>query len=233
MSASILIQDEVEVPGDITSLADFRRWTCSEKFPESGRVDYISGRLEIDLSPDNLYFHTAPRSEIGAVIGNRLKGTGLGRVFVGRTRISVPDADLSAEPDVIFVSHTAIREGRVRQVPTSDLKRGSYIEIEGPPDLVVEVVSNSSKAKDTERLFTAYYAAGVFEYWLVDARGRDLSFQIFRRGEEQFVPAPIDTNGFQPSLLGVQYRFEHSLDPSGNWDYELIEAECLFQQAAN
>ncbi len=65
-----------------------------------------------------------------------------------------------------------------------------YIEIEGPPDLIVEIVSKSSEKKDTLRLPAAYFAAGVPEFWLVDARHKPLYFQIHHRGDDLYVAAP-------------------------------------------
>src|SRR5256885_8764701 len=45
-----------------------------------------------------------------------------------------------------------------------------YLELEGTPDMVLEVVSESSVQKDTKRLRQLYWQAGIREYWLVDAR---------------------------------------------------------------
>ncbi len=225
MSASILIQGELEIPGDIDSVADFRRWAVSESFPDTGRIDYVSGCVEVDMSPDNLFFHSAPKSEIGAVIRNRLKSTRRGQVFVDKSRISVPSVQLSAEPDVVVVLDASILSGKVQLVPTVGNAPGSFIEFEGPPDLVVEVVSDSSRIKDTKHLFAAYFAAGISEYWIVDARGTELRFQIHTRGAGRYVPATADATGHQASpVLGAAYRMERSLRPTGQWDYELFEA---------
>ena len=224
MSSATLIPEELERPRGIDSLADFRRWAVSEEFPETGRIDYIAGRVEIDMSPDNLFFHSAPKSEIGAVIRNRLKTTRRGQVFVDKSRVSVPHVGLSVEPDIVVVLDASILTGRVRLVPTVGNAFGSFIEFEGPPDLVVEVVSDSSRLKDTRQLFAAYFEAGVSEYWIVDARGTDLRFQIHVRGNDSFLPATIDAQGFQPSsILEAQYRLERRTRPTGYWDYELVE----------
>ena len=224
MSASILIEGELEIPGDLYSLADFRRWALSSEFPELGRIDYVAGRVEIDMSPDNLYFHSAPKSEIGAVIRNRLKHTNLGQVFVDKTRVSVPHLDLSVEPDVVFISDDSILSGRVRLVPTAGSRPGSYIEFEGAPDLIVEVVSDRSRVKDTKRLFAEYFAAGVSEYWLVDARRDELRFVIHTRGPEGFVPVEVDASGYQASvMLGARYLLERRQRLSGQWEYDLRE----------
>ena len=225
MSLATLIPEELELPRGIDSLADFRRWAVSEEFPETGRIDYINGRVECDMSPVNLFFHSAPKSEIGAVIGNRLKTTNRGQVFVDKSRVCVPCVELSVEPDIVVVLDTSILSGRVKLVPTVGNAFGSFIEFEGPPDLVVEMVSDSSRFKDTKQLFAAYFDAGVSEYWIVDARSTDLRFQIYLRGNDSFLPATVDASGYQPSpILEAQYRLERRTRPTGYWDYEVIEA---------
>ena len=45
----------------------------------------------------------------------------------------------------------------------------------------------------------AYFAAGIEEYWLVDARRADLLFQIHARGTGAFEPVSPDGDGWQPS----------------------------------
>ena len=224
MSSATLIPEELELPGGIDSLADFRRWAVSTQFPETGRIDYIEGRVECDMSPDNLFFHSAPKSEIGRTIGNRLKTTNRGQVFVDKSRVCVPHVGLSVEPDIVVVLDASLLSGRVKLVPTVGNAFGSFIEFEGPPDLVVEVVSDSSRLKDTRQLFAAYFEAGVSEYWIVDARSSDLQFRIHRRGEDRFVPATVDASGDQLSpILEAQYRLERHTRPTGYWDYELVE----------
>ena len=54
------------------------------------------------------------------------------------------DADLSVKPDGTFVSNAAIEEERVRFV---EGMREGVLELEGEPDMVLEVVSQSSVAE--------------------------------------------------------------------------------------
>jgi len=44
--------------------------------------------------------------------------------------------------------------------------------------MVVELVGDASVGKDRRRLPPAYFAAGVTEFWLIDARGPELEFVI-------------------------------------------------------
>ena len=144
----IVFEEELEIPLGLKSLEDFRRWAVSEDFPESGRIDYIGGRIEVDMSPEDLFAHGKLKTRTGyACYINRVDADDRGHLFIDRARVSSPAADLSAEPDIVFLSHSAVDEGRVRLVPKANRKQGRYIEIEGPPDLVVEIVSDSTVKK--------------------------------------------------------------------------------------
>jgi Uma2 family endonuclease len=96
------------------------------------------------------------------------------------------------------------------------------MEIEGAPDLVVEIVSDGSTAKDTRRLPPAYHRAGVREFWLIDARREQLFFQIHHHGPAGFDPAPADADGFQTSLVfHAGFRLLRHRNHLGQWMYDL------------
>jgi Uma2 family endonuclease len=101
-----------------------------------------------------------------------------------------------------------------------------YVEVEGAPDLVVEIVSDRSVTKDTVRLPVAYWRAGVLEYWLMDARGEELFFRIHHRGPSGYVPAVIDAEGFQSSIVfGRRFRLTRRRGRRGGWTFDLEHAE--------
>ena len=71
--------------------------------------------------------------------------------------------DKIREPDILFVSHEhADRIGE---------------QAYGPPDLVVEVISASTRRTDRVEKFVEYARAGVSEYWLVDPEAQ--SVEVF------------------------------------------------------
>jgi Uma2 family endonuclease len=221
----VVFEGELEIP-PIHNLEEFREWARSESFPERGRIDYIDGLIEVvDMAPEALGSHGSHKVEIVSVIHQRLKSRRLGKVFVDRTRLSNPRTGLSVEPDVLFVSYASIQSGRVKLVPLRSHPY-EYIEVEGEADLVVEIVSHSSVSKDRIQLPKEYFAAGVREYWLVDGRGDELEFEIFRRGRSAFVRTKQDAKGFAPSkVLERSFRFVRNRDEYGFWEYELLEAE--------
>ena len=226
MASSLIFEERVEIPF-FPSLAEFRAWALSDDFPERGRIDYIGGRIEVDMSPENLFFHGSIKTEVVRVLANIVQSAGGGYLFSDRTRVSSPDADLSAEPDVVYLSAETIDSGRVRLVPSASGEEDSYVELEGAPDLVVEIVSDSSVAKDTKRLPISYCRAGIAEYWLVDARRERLLFRIHARGADGYESAPVDGEGCHLSaVFDCRFRLERRRDARGRWVFDLRSRPC-------
>jgi len=226
MASSVIFEERVEIPY-CRSLAEFRAWALSDDFPVRGRIDYISGRIEVDMSPENVFFHGSVKTEVVGALAAIIRSAGGGYLFSDCMRVSSPDADLSAEPDIVYLSDDALDSGRVRLVPSTSGEPDSYVELEGAPDLVVEIVSDSSLAKDTRRLPTAYWRAGIAEYWLIDVRGERLFFRIHARGADGYEPAPTDADGFQPSaVFAVSFRLDRRRNAHGRWVFDLQSRPC-------
>jgi len=224
MATSVIIEEEVEIPLDIRSLDDFRRWALSDRFPERGRIDFVAGKIEVDMSPEDVFCHGKLKGVIFGKLFQRIDREDLGHLFTDRTRISVPAAGLSVEPDIVFISHESLDAGRVRLVPKSGGEPGRYVEVEGAPNLIVEIVSDRSVAKDTRRLPAAYAKAGVREFWLVDARKEPLAFQIRHLLGEAYRPAQADTEGYQrSSVLACRFRLDGARDARGHWKFSLSD----------
>jgi len=221
--ASILIEEQIEIPAEsLGSLADFRRWATGESFPETGRIDYIAGRIEVDRSPENLYQHGKLKTEMVITLGPHIRDNNLGDLFTDSTRISSDAGQVSAEPDIVFVSNATLDAGTVRLVLSATRRRSDFIELEGAPDMVLEIVSDSSVRKDKERLPRALFEAGVREYWLCDARSDDLIFKIHVRGSKSFEPAKVDPDGAQYSgVFERGFRLERHLTSHERWQYKL------------
>lgn len=216
MATSLLIEERMEIPMNLQTLADFRSWALSGDFPETGRIDFIDGRIEVDMSPEELFSHGNLKVKLVRALDELVESNELGYLFTDSTRISSAVASLSAEPDVIFLSHKTIDSGRARLVPKATGEPGRYVEIEGAADLVVEIVSDSSVKKDTQRLPIAYYRAGVDEFWLIDARKDPAEFRVYFRADDVFAPAELDAQGFQRSIVfdGV-FRLDEKRDSRG------------------
>lgn len=223
--ASVALHEDFEIPF-VASLEEFRQWTRSDGFPDRGRIDYVAGRIEVDMAPEDYYSHGGLKVEVIGALREIVKAGDLGDLRSDRTRISTPTADLSAEPDLVFISFDTLASGRARLVTKVTEEADRYVEIEGAADVVVEIVSDRSVRKDTVRLPVAYWRAGVLEYWLMDARGEDLVFRLHHRGPTAYVPAPADAEGFQYSgVFQRWFRLTRRRDRQGGWAFDLEHVE--------
>lgn len=216
----IVIADiDVTIPDFIRDLASFRRWARSDDFPEKGRFAYLNGKLWMDPSMEAGFSHNAVKTEVSAVLSQIVKQEALGRYFSDGMLLSNAEAGLSTIPDGVFVSFERFRRREVRRVSSADQ---DFVELVGAPDMVLEVVSRSSEEKDTSELPELYYRAGIPEYWLIDARGERLRFDIYRRGPTAYTLPRRQAEGRVKSLvLGRTFRLTRSFDRAGDPTFTL------------
>ena len=110
MATAIIFEDSLTVPV-CAGLGEFRNWSRSVDFPDLGRIDWIEGRIEVDMSPENLFTHGTLKTELAARIYGLIREGDRGEVFVDRTRVVCPAADLSVEPDVVVVMRLSTPAG--------------------------------------------------------------------------------------------------------------------------
>src|SRR5690348_6858210 len=176
MAHVILESEQFVIPLWVKDLASFRRWADSDEFPENGRIDYIKGEVWVDMSKEQVFTHVLVKTRITAVLSELVEANEWGLFLGDGIALSNVDADIAVNPDALFASTDAL----VDRVRILEGKKEGYVELEGSPDMVLEVVSTSSVRKDTERLRRDYWEAGIHEYWLVDARKEPLVFDILR-----------------------------------------------------
>jgi Uma2 family endonuclease len=221
--AAVRFEGDVEIPFAARTWSGFRRWCFSDEFPERGRVDFVGGRIEVDMSPERAFSHGLPKVELIRALATHVQKTRLGLLFADRMRVSSEEAQLSAEPDLALITHRTLKSGRVRFSKPSRTLPADFLEIQGGPDLVVEILSPTSHDKDTEQLPEAYYSAGVREYWLVDALQPRPKLQIFHRGKLAFVAARRDSNGCMASrVLRRRVQLLTEFDEQQFPEYELV-----------
>ncbi|MEA2599157.1 MAG: hypothetical protein QOF89_149 [Acidobacteriota bacterium] len=219
----IVEEDDLQIPEDAYTFEGFQRWVESDDFPENGRIDYLEGTVYVDMSPEDLYTHSAPKTAIASTLMKLVVDPDLGELFIDRTRNISRFAGLSVEPDLVMVLLDSLHRGKIRPVPSSRNKPDRFIALEGPADLVVEIVSDSSVKKDTSRLPPLYAQAGVPELWLVDARGEDLRFDVLTLRDSQYEPISPEADGWTHSpLLGQAFHLiRHRRPGLGTWRYRL------------
>ena len=165
------------LPRSAATHAGFRRWITSSGFPEDVRPTYVDGEIWLSVSPESLETHNKVKGESTSALLRLIRERDVGEGYCDRALFSNVGAKVTTEPDFLFVSWTTSERGVVtlgRRVERQE----EFIEIIGTPDMVLEILSDSSVRKDRVRLKEAYERARIPEYWLVDARGEQISFEI-------------------------------------------------------
>jgi Uma2 family endonuclease len=221
-SASSRVSDGVclRVPRSAFTLRGFRTWVTSDDFPENLRVSFLNSEVYVDMSKEELEYHAAVKAEICRVLMNLIRTLMLGKFYLDGVLIANERAGVANNPDATFVSWASLEKGRVHLVPRSGAQ-GQYVEIEGTPDWVLEIVSDSSVDKDTRLLRTAYHRAGIPEYWLVDARGPEILFQILQRRKNAYTAVPKRDGWERSPIFGRDFRLVRETARLGLWEYTL------------
>jgi Uma2 family endonuclease len=119
----------------------------SDDAPEKGPVFFLAGEVWLDMSKVQLFSHNQLMMVIAAVLWGLANKRG--RFIPDGMLLTNDEADLSANPDGVFISRDSFRDGRVKLI---EGKEDGYVELEGSPDMVLEVASDSSVEKDNDVL---------------------------------------------------------------------------------
>ena len=131
-------------------------YTIADYFatPEGERWELIDGVLyQMAAAPNRK--HQDASENIGRCFADHIRPRRLGLVYRAPFAVLLP-GESAVEPDLFFVSMA--RERILAE-------RGC----EGPPDLVVEILSPSNRAHDLEIKRELYARHGIPEYWILDS----------------------------------------------------------------
>lgn len=222
LAATIHFEGELIIPASAFTFDGFRAWANSPEFPRQGRICYIQGNIEVDMNADELRHHNPVKSAILADLTYLIRAEKLGKVLADGVRLVNENGDVISEPDLVFASQASIKSGKVRYVASED-ESDRLIEMEGTPDLVMEVVSKHSVRKDTVELPKAYFDGGIPEYWLIEATEKTVDFQLLVRGDQVYQRSARDSDGYTWSPMLKRFFFlNRTRDELGHYDYQLL-----------
>jgi len=210
----------LRIPASARTLSGFREWAKSDELPEKLRVAFIDGEIYLDMSWEEIETHNSVKTEIIRVLSNLNVEFDQGKLCSDGVLVSNEEANVSNNPDGLFFLWESLDRGQVRLVPRKK-KQGQYVEIEGTPDWLMEILSDSSVKKDTDKLRKKYHQVGVKEYWLIDARGEELSFQILHWRKTGYVVAPSHEGWQRSRVFRRSFRLERTRDKRGLCRYRL------------
>ncbi len=114
--------------------------------------------------------HSGIIMRLGMIIGTHLSNNKNGYVYPDDVDVHFSDGSLY-KPDLVVVlkSNEKILAGRKN--------------IFGAPDMVVEVLSHSTRKKDLTIKKDTYEAQGVREYWIIDPWAKSVTVYLLRDGK--------------------------------------------------
>lgn len=162
------------------------KMTAAEFFelPETNNIiELINGDLIV--SPPPILDHQRLVFKFGKLIESLMPD---GEVFIAPVAVYL-DEDNVPEPDVVWVAANS------RCIVTVKC-------LEGPPDLIVEVLSPGTERRDRKDKFELYQKYGVREYWMADSQGQYIEVYRHENGifVRQGVYGPDET--FESAALG-------------------------------
>lgn len=136
--------------------------------PEERRVELIDGVFYDMAAPTSA--HQTAVFEIAFQMRTQIgEKKGKCRTFISPLDVQLDCDDRTmVQPDVIVICN-----------PKKIYDRGVF----GAPDLAVEVLSESSRIRDTKLKFEKYRKAGVREYWIVDLKRKKILVYEFEKSE--------------------------------------------------
>jgi Uma2 family endonuclease len=174
--------------------ADYRNW------PDDERWEIVGGEA-YDMSPAPLTRHQRIVGELTGQMYAQFKGHRC-RVWQSPINVKLSEEDI-VQPDLLVVCEP------------DQVKR---THIEGPPALVVEVLSEAGLFHDRVRKFRLYERRGVGEYWLVTPYPHQI--EVFALQNGRFVLAggyavgdALSSPLFPELHLDLDRIFDFPLDP--------------------
>ena len=143
--------------------ADYFTWD------DGKRYELIDGAAYL-MEPAPSYGHQDIASQLNVQIGVFLQGKP-GKVFQSPFDVRL-NAD--AGDDTVLQPDIVVFRDRSKLHGTGCI---------GAPDMVIEILSPSSRSRDSIVKFNQYRQAGVPEYWLVDPESKSVQACILRDGE--------------------------------------------------
>lgn len=158
------------------SYAEYLAWAH-----EDVHAEWVNGEVIVHMPPKQP--HQIVVAFLLRLLGQFVELFNLGRLLPAPFEMRAVPEGPAREPDLLFVAR-------------AHLERLTEARLSGPADLVIEVISDDSVARDRADKFYEYQAAGVQEYWIVDPRpgyARGDFYVLDAQG--RYRPVPIDPDG--------------------------------------
>ena len=181
---------------------------------EAVHAEWVDGEVYVFMPPNER--HQDLLGFLYTLLLLYVRGFDLGAVLLAPFEMRLGSVRSSRQPDLVFV--------RKEHAHRLDAQR-----LDGPGDLVVEVVSDDSVTRDRQEKFAEYAKAGVPEYWILDPRRRKERVEFYR-----LTPAGV----YEAAALDAERRYHSAavpgfwLDPAWLWQDPLPDELAILETIA-
>lgn len=154
--------------------------------PNDGkRYEIIEGELYMTASP--FYAHQRASHELDYLLTDFVKEHDLGEVLTAPFDVVLSMTDI-VEPDILFIAKERLHIITKKNIIAA-------------PDLVIEIISESTEKVDRVQKKTLYEKYGAKEYWIVDPEKKNV--ERFNLNEGKFAQGVVTSTGetFESQLL--------------------------------
>lgn len=197
------------------SYEEFLAWSDEDTHAEWVPLDTLgNGEVIVQMPPKLIHQEVA--DFLSKLLGLFVHLFGLGKLVTAPFEVKLGPGHSSREPDILFVA-------------TKNLDRLTQERLNGPPDLIIEVISKDSVKWDRDDKYKEYRDAGVREYWIIDPRlGRQRAdfFCLDDQGEYRLFATEEDARIESQVLSGFWLR------PEWLWQADTLDPLLTFCEMA-
>ena len=150
-----------------TSIIEKKKYTYDDylKTPDNKRYELIEG--ELYMTPSPITSHQRISRKIEFLLEKFVTENDLGEIFDAPYDVHFDDENV-VQPDILFIS-----KDRLNIIGDKNLQ--------GAPDLVIEILSESNAYRDLIQKKKLYARFGVKEYWIVVPGEKTIDIHILKR----------------------------------------------------
>lgn len=146
--------------------------TFLESLDEDIQAEWVDGKV-IRMSPAST-LHQDLLGFLSAILRNFVEEKDLGKILTAPMQMKLDTRPSGREPDLMFILN-------------EHLARLKETYLDGPADLVVEIISPESRGRDRGDKFYEYEQAGIPEYWILDSERKQEEFYQLKDGFYQLI----------------------------------------------
>lgn len=180
----------------MTAVIEKKKYTYEDyaKISDGKRYELIDGELLMTPSPFTRHQRISRKMEF--MLEKFVTENNLGELFDAPCDVHLDNENV-VQPDILFVS-----KGRLNIIGEKN--------IQGAPDLVIEIVSENSAYRDIVQKKRLYARFGIKEYWIVIPETEEIEIYILEENHYQLYKAYRKSESLEtPVLKGLKMELKN------------------------